>query len=606
MKAIIELSHMVRAIGVVFGDIGTSPLYTLSAIILIAKPSKEDIIGIVSLIIWSLILIPTIQYAWFAMKVSTKGEGGIIVLGEYASSISKSLKLRRVIRILTILGIGFLLGDGIITPAITILSSVEGLRLIKGLESLSQDMVIVIAFIIALFLFAVQRYGTGNIGIAFGPIMVIYFSTIAVIGLYYIYENPNALRVINPAEAISFILKHPFIAILSLSEIILAVTGSEAMYADMGHVGKNAIRIAWGFVFISVSLSYIGQCGFILEKSLEGHINPFFYSANELLGNNIYILFLILVTVAGIIASQALISGVFSLVFQSINSGLMPLLYVKHTSTHFSTQIYIPVVNFLLFVGVSTMFLVFKQSERMASAYGFAVNMNMVITAMLLMYIFLILRKIPFFLGSIGLFIVDTLFLFSGIFKIPHGAYWAIIFAIPPILLIFLYTSGQRRIYEKSKFMDLEKFLEVFNKVYSKGRVLKGTAVFLIKDVRKIPPYVVTSVINHGILYEQDVFLSLKKLEKPFGINVTFCEDLDLHIKHVVIEYGYQEIVNLDKELKKLNINERVIFYGVDNIYSHGLVWKLFGLIKKVSPNFADFYRLLPQKVHGVVVRIEI
>lgn len=600
----LSIGNVIKALGTVFGDIGTSPLYTFAVIVAFTKPNQNEIIGIASLIIWALILLPTVQYAWFAMNLSLRGEGSIIVLGEIAKSIAKNENLKKLHKALVIIGIGFLLGDGIITPAITILSSVEGLRLIEGFSNLKQEEILIIALIITTLLFAFQKFGTGKIGLTFGPIMTVYFSAIFLIGIYYITKNPAVLMAFNPLEAINFIINHPFTSFLALSGIILAITGGEAMYADMGHIGKNAIRVAWIFVFMAVSSSYLGQASLMLSKMHED--NPFFDAANILLGNTLYIPFLILVTLAGIIASQALISGVFSLIFQSINARLVPLLRVVHTSEELSSQIYIPVVNFFLFVGVLIMYFLFRESEKMASAYGFAVNIDMVITSSFLMYIYFKLRKLFFFVGSIFLFMIDLTFLASNTLKIPHGAYWPILFALPPIAIITLYNLGQNRILKYGKFMDLNKFIENFSKIYSTRCKIKGCAVFLIRNPERVPPYIVETVIKHGIIYEDNIFLSLEKADKPFGIESYFAKDLCEGIRYAVIKYGYQEIVNVEKELRNLDINERVVFYGVDNVYSENLIWKLFGLIKRIFSNFAEFYKLPPQKVHGVVVRIEI
>lgn len=600
----LSIGNVIKALGTVFGDIGTSPLYTFAVIVAFTKPNQNEIIGIASLIIWALILLPTVQYAWFAMNLSLRGEGSIIVLGEIAKSIAKNENLKKLHKALVIIGIGFLLGDGIITPAITILSSVEGLRLIEGFSNLKQEEILIIALIITTLLFAFQKFGTGKIGLTFGPIMTVYFSAIFLIGIYYITKNPAVLMAFNPLEAINFIINHPFTSFLALSGIILAITGGEAMYADMGHIGKNAIRVAWIFVFMAVSSSYLGQASLMLSKMHED--NPFFDAANILLGNTLYIPFLILVTLAGIIASQALISGVFSLIFQSINARLVPLLRVVHTSEELSSQIYIPVVNFFLFVGVLIMYFLFRESEKMASAYGFAVNIDMVITSSFLMYIYFKLRKLFFFVGSIFLFIIDLTFLASNTLKIPHGAYWPILFALPPIAIITLYNLGQNRISKYGKFIDLNKFIENFSKIYSTRCKIKGCAVFLIRNPERVPPYIVETVIKHGIIYEDNIFLSLEKADKPFGIESYFAKDLCEGIRYAVIKYGYQEIVNVEKELRNLDINERVVFYGVDNVYSENLIWKLFGLIKRIFSNFAEFYKLPPQKVHGVVVRIEI
>nr|WP_211248374.1 KUP/HAK/KT family potassium transporter [Thermodesulfobacterium hydrogeniphilum] len=240
---------VLRAIGAVFGDIGTSPLYTLAIIILLTKPSPQELIGVSSLIIWTLLLLVTVQYAWLAMNLSLRGEGGTVVLGEIANSLTHNIKFRKIYRILVFIGLSFLLGDGVITPAITILSSVEGLKLIPAFKGFAQFEIIMIAIIITLFLFSIQKRGTGKIGEYFGPIMFLWFLSIGLIGMHYILKNPHVLKAFNPWYAIEFILHHPFRGLIALSEVLLAATGGEALYADMGHLGRDAIRKAWIFVF---------------------------------------------------------------------------------------------------------------------------------------------------------------------------------------------------------------------------------------------------------------------------------------------------------------------------------------------------------------------
>ena len=384
-----EIRDIIRAIGAVFGDIGTSPIYTLTVLMLLTKPEKDQMVGIASLIIWTLIILVSVQYAWLAMNLSIKGEGGIVVLGEIAKALTKNQKFRKLYRIFIVLGLSFLMGDGVITPAITILSSSEGIRLIPGFENMPQSEIILIAIIITIALFSIQSKGTGKIGSLFGPIMILWFTSIGIIGLYYILQAPQVIKALSPHYAIEFLISNPLKGFIALSEVILAATGGEALYADMGHLGRVSIRRAWVFVFFMLTLNYLGQVAFvILNTTVEGQ-SIFFASAKALLGDRFYIPFLLLVIVAGIIASQALISGVFSIVFQAINTRIAPLLNVKHTSTEISTQIYIPAVNWALMLGVIFMYFNFKTSDNMAAAYGFAVITTMSITGFFLIIIYL-------------------------------------------------------------------------------------------------------------------------------------------------------------------------------------------------------------------------
>ena len=419
------IRNPIRAMGAVFGDIGTSPLYTLAVLLILTKPEKEEFIGLVSLVIWTLTIIATMQYAWFAMNLSIRGEGGILVLAQIATSFTKNNKIRSFYRALSILGLSFMIGDGVITPAITILSSSEGVRLIPGFNNLPQWEVIFIAIFLTLFLFSVQSRGVGRIGDYFGPIMLIWFTSIGFIDLYHIVHVPEAIKALNPYYAAEFLINNPVRGFIALSEAVLVATGAEALYADMGHLGRVSIRRAWAFVFPMLLLNYLGQAAFILRledpTQLENAV--FFESAKAILGDVFYIPFLILVILAGIIASQALISGVFSVVFQAINMRISPLLYIKHTSTEISTQIYIPVVNWLLFFGVILLYLSFKTSSNMAYAYGFTVTTAINITALFLVIIYAAKRQYFYMLGSIFLLFIDFVFFLSNITKITHGAY---------------------------------------------------------------------------------------------------------------------------------------------------------------------------------------
>jgi len=599
------IKNILRAMGAVFGDIGTSPLYTFSVIVSLTKPKPEEILGIVSLIVWTLIILVTVQYAWFAMNLSIKGEGGTVVLGEIAKSLTKSQKLRKFYRVLVFLGLGFLLGDGVITPAITILSSAEGIRLIPGFENTPQFEIILIALIITIGLFLIQPKGTGKIGEYFGPIMFLWFTSIGLIGLYHIIHYPSVLYALSPHYAVEFLINNPLKGFIALSEVLLAATGGEAMYADMGHLGSVAIRQAWVYVFPMLVLNYMGQASFLLRETSSKEQAVFFESAHAVLGDTFYIPFLILVIVAGVIASQALISGAFSIVFQAINVRIVPLLNIKHTSTELRTQIYIPAVNWILMVGVIFMYFNFKTSDNMASAYGFAVSAVMTITGLFLTFIHFMKRKVFYFVGSVFLLFVDIAFFLSNFYKIPHGAYWSVIFATVPISIMVLYTAGQSKLYRKMKFTPFKEFVLKFEQLYAQNPKIKGTAIFLIRDLKSIPPYVTQTFFEHGILYEDNVFLSLVKKEEPFGVSTFLKGSITPGLRLVEIRYGYMEVLDIDKELKSVGIHERAIFYGVEYIYTDKLIWKLFSFLKRVTPNFVEFYRFPHGKLHGVAVRVE-
>lgn len=596
---------VIRAMGAVFGDIGTSPLYTFSVIVLLTKPTQQEILGIASLIIWTLIILVTVQYAWFAMNLSIKGEGGTVVLGEIAKSLTNNRKLRNLYRVLVFIGLGFLLGDGVITPAITILSSAEGVRLIPGFENIHQSEVILIAIAITVGLFLLQPKGTGKIGDYFGPVMLLWFATIGIIGFYHALSYPYVFYAVSPHHAIEFLINHPIKGFIALSEVLLAATGGEALYADMGHLGRISIRRAWAYVFPMLVLNYLGQASYILTHQDKEHQAIFFESARSLLGDTLYLPFLVLVICAGIIASQALISGAFSIVFQAINTRIAPLLNIKHTSTEISTQIYIPVVNWMLLAGVIFMYFNFKTSENMASAYGFAVSAVMVITGFFLTFIHFMKRQAFFFIGSVLLLLIDITFFISNFYKIPHGGYWSVIFALIPLSIMVLYTAGQSKLYKSMKFTPFREFILSFENLYLQNPKIKGTAIFLVRDLKNIPPYVTQTFFDHGILYEDNVFLSLVKKDEPFGVETFLKGSIAQGLRLVEIRYGYMEVLDIDRELREAGIWERAIFYGVEDIYTDKLIWKLFSFLKRVTPSFVEFYRFPHGKLHGVAVRVE-
>ena len=352
-----NIGSVVKSMGLVFGDIGTSPIYTLAVIFLTTPPTEQNILGVLSLIFWSLILIITGQYAWLAMSLGKKGEGGTIVLRELLVPLLRKGRTASFVTLVTILGISLLMGDGVITPAISILSAVEGLELIPGLAGLAQGTLILIAAVIAVLLFSFQRRGTERVAFTFGPIMVVWFVALTLSGLVSLVQAPFMVGAFNPLAGLAFLGGHGIAGFFVLSSVILCATGGEALYADMGHLGRAPIRRAWAFVFVALVINYLGQGAFLLRHQQSGNLLfEMFYAQAPL----VYIPLLILSIAATVIASQAMISGIFSIVYQGITTRILPILKIDYTSSELRSQIYIDIVNWLLLVAVLLVMVVFR------------------------------------------------------------------------------------------------------------------------------------------------------------------------------------------------------------------------------------------------------
>ena len=470
-----EFRDAVKSMGLVFGDIGTSPIYTLTVIFLLTKPTEAHVIGVLSLIVWTLIIIVTMEYTWLAMSLSKKGEGGTIVLKEILVPLLKSGRKVTFVTILAYIGISlFLIGDGVITPAISILSAVEGVRIISGLENTGQGILVLSAGLIAVALFSVQSKGIEKITWVFGPIMVLWFASLAVSGIASIFYTPGVLKAVNPYYGIKFLLDNGFAGFFVLSEVILCATGGEAVYADMGHLGREPILNAWKLVFFALLFSYLGQGAFLIRNP---DLTNILFSMVHQQASIIYIPFLILSIVATIIASQAMISGVFSIVYQEITTRIMPMLKIDYTSGILRSQIYLSTVNWMLLISVLYMMFVFRESSNLAAAYGLAVTGDMTITGILMASIFYYKKDIPKTIISLFIIFVDVVFLISNTYKIPYGGYWSIIIAAAVFSLIIIYTSGQKRLYDLLKPMKVDEFLKKFNDLYSTESKISGTAL---------------------------------------------------------------------------------------------------------------------------------
>ena len=598
-----SVNGIIKALGLVFGDIGTSPIYTMTVVFLFLPHITDNILGVLSLIIWTLISLVTIKFAWLAMNLSIRGEGGNIVLKEILQPLLKTKWSVRFVSILAIVSVALLIGDGVITPAISIMSAVEGSLLIPGLEGLSGTTLVLCSMFIAVMLFSVQRKGTEKVAGAFGPIMSLWFVALAVSGLLSIAEAPQMLMAFNPYYAVNFLLTNGFAGFIVLSEVILCATGGEALYADMGHLGSKPIRQAWAGVFVALILNYIGQGAYLLNHPQAKNIlfEMIFDQAKTL-----YIPFLILSILATIIASQAMISGTFSMVYQGITTRLMPMFKVDYTSVERKSQIYISSVNWFLLIAVLFIMLEFKESSRLAAAYGLAVTGTMFLTGILMTWIFYLKKKKG--LSFIALIItgIDLTYLTATFYKIPHGGYWSLILSTIPLAMILFYTEGQKKLYRAMDFMSLEEFLHKFNNVYATTERLKGTALFLIKDVKDMPFYVTQTMFFHGIMYEDTVFVSIIKRDDPFGITGFFKENLTRGLRVFEIQMGYMEVIDVEDILKGAGIEERVVFYGLEDIASRNIVWKIFALIKRITPPFIQFYKFPSRKLHGVFTKVSL
>ena len=594
-------SGIVKSMGLVFGDIGTSPIYTLTLIVAFTKPTQENIFGILSLIVWTLMILVNLEYAILAMSLSRKGEGGTIVLREILARMIKPGRQLTFVTLLSYIGISLLLGDGVITPAISILSAVEGALLIPSLHDLSQNSVLVAAAIIAIVLFIFQSKGTEKVVKAFGPIMLLWFVTLAISGIISICAYPGIIKAISPHYAISFMMNNGIAGFIVLSEVILCATGGEAVYADMGHLGRKPIKRAWHYVFPALVINYLGQGAFILtHPDAKNTLFGMFQSQAP----SLYIPFLILTILATTIASQGLISGIFSIVYQGINTRILPLLKIDYTSNVIKSQIYIGAVNWLLLCLVLLIMLIFKKSANLAAAYGLAVTGTMTITGIMMTLIFKNTKTK--WKGYLAIFVtlVNAVFLISNLYKLPHGGYWSLMVAAIPFSTILIWIKGQRALYRALQPLDLETYLFSYEQIYKKGRIA-GTALFFVKEWNIVPPYLIHCTIRSNIVYERNVLISIMRTDEPYGVETELQRDLGTGMDGFLIKSGYMEIFDIELLLKQNGINEKVIFYGIEDIYTSNPLWKIFSVIKKLTPNFVQFNKVPAVKLQGIISRIE-
>ena len=560
------------ALGVVFGDIGTSPLYTIKEVFSVSSHpvplTEANMYGILSLIVWALIMVVSVKYVAFIMRADNRGEGGIMALLALASqSAEGNPQKRKIIMMLGILGACMFYADGMITPAISVLSAIEGLELAAPVL---HPMILPITLIVLFGLFWTQSKGTALVGAFFGPVMLLWFGTLGVLGVLGIMQYPAILHAVNPIYAIKFFSVSPWIAFVGLGAVVLAVTGAEALYADMGHFGRVPIRLAWfGFVLPALILNYFGQGALVLldPNSIK---NPFYLLAPEWM---LYPL-IILATMAAVIASQAVITGAFSVSRQALQLGFLPRMHVEHTSENEEGQIYMPRVNWGLMLAVMVLVLSFQSSGNLAAAYGIAVTGDMVITTLLAGFVFHSIwgwSKLRTGALVILFLTIDIAFFSANVLKIPDGGWVPLVLGIVIFTLMLTWKTGRTMVYTrlKNEAMELAPFIEAIG-THPPTRV-PGSAIFMTPNPDGVPHAMLHNLKHNKVLHEKVVILTVKFLDYPHTSHeerVTL-ETLPHAFYKVTVRYGFKDDPDLPRDLATCR-EQGLVLEAMDTSYFIG------------------------------------
>jgi len=601
-----------KPIGIVFGDIGTSPIYTLSTVAIILKQKDPNlIIGALSLVFWLLILIVYLQYVIILINISKKGEGGQLILREYVLSLIKNnILLKNIASFLGLFGFTAVVSEGIITPAISILSASEGIKLISPLFN-DTNLVILLAIVITISLFSIQNKGTDKISFLFTHIMGIWFIFLFLIGVIYIYKFPYIFKALNPIYIIELLKGDPKDFLLIISLAFLAVTGVEAMYADIGHLNKKSIVFSWNLVFICLVINYFGQAAFFIQNYNKiTEYNSLIFLMVKYSFPYLYLPTVILTLLATVIASQAMISAMFSLFYQTSNLNILPRLKYIHTSSYIQHQIYIPFINYLFLILVILTIIFFKSSEHLANAYGLSVNLTITISCIMAIIVFIYYKKFLFIL-ILFLFLLPTnlIILISNFHKIIEGAYFPLLVSIILFSLITIYTNGNKKLSKALTYEKLQDFIKKYETLYLNENKIKGVAIFMLKDINMISPYILKTIFDFKILYEKTLFLSIEITNYPYGLKYNYTpinEDRTNSLGVIKIQAGYIEIVDLVEIFKKLNIEPTIVFYGQENIITNKISTKIYSFLRRISPIIVDFYNFPLPKTIGIVSNIYI
>jgi KUP system potassium uptake protein len=541
---------MLGSIGVVYGDIGTSPLYALREAVVAATGSSgaadpNAVLGVLSLIIWALIVVVTLKYVVILLRADNNGEGGTLALMALAQrAVGGNSGL---IVLLGIISGALFYGDAVITPALSVLSAIEGIKLVT---EAFEHYIVPLTLIILMVLFAVQSRGTARVASLFGPIMCVWFAVIAIAAVPQIVRHPEVLQALNPLHAASFMLHHGIIGFVTLGAVFLAVTGAEALYADLGHFGKRPIQTAWLFIVLpSLVLNYFGQGALVIAdpKAIE---NPFFLMFPEWA----LIPMVALATVATVIASQAVITGAYSLTRQAIQLGLMPRFEIQHTSEAHSGQIYIPKINLMLFLAVMLLVLLFRSSSALASAYGISVTGTMVVTAMMgFVVVWKVWKWSPVAAAAliVPFLFLDLTFLAANLLKVFEGGWVPLALGGAVMLLMYTWRRGSRLLFEKSRKLEfpLADLVAMLEK--RPPQRVPGTAVFLTSDPQSAPTALMHSLKHYKVLHEKNVILTIETAPTPRidDAERVRLEEISATFAKVTLRFGFMESPNVPKAL---------------------------------------------------------
>ena len=609
------------AIGVVFGDIGTSPLYALKESFHAAHGlpiSIENVLGILSMIFWSLMLVVSLKYVAVIMRAHNNGEGGImalLALNMRNQQISPRKKM--LVVAVGLFGAALFLGDGMITPAISVLSAVEGLKIATPIF---EPYIVPIAMGLIVGLFLIQRRGTGSMGRFFGPMTLVWFLALGVLGILSIVKNPEVLAMVNPYWAASFVFQHPLAAFFIMGAVVLTITGGEALYADMGHFGRNPIQLGWFFVALPcLVLNYAGQ-GALLLRDPAAIENPFFLLVPE------YALYpmIILATMATVIASQAVISGVFSIARQAMQMGYLPRMTVRHTSESEMGQIYIPFLNWLLLGAVLALVLLFQSSSNLAAAYGIAVTMTMIcdtILVGLVMYGVWKWSLLRMLLVVIPFLILDVLFFSATSLKFFAGGWVPILIGVVAFTLMITWKRGRELLFERLEkdTLPLELFI---NSIGNSAHVVTGTAVFMVSTQKVVPHALLHNLKHNKVLHERNVLMTLTTRDVPYvDASERFeIEQLSPYFWRVVVNYGFKEQPHVPNALqaafasveRPIDMMNTSFFVSRERIFSTnegGMVrWreKLFIAMSRNTGSVTDFFQIPANRVVEMGSQVEI
>ena len=608
------------ALGVVYGDIGTSPLYALKEVFHggHVAVTAENVLGVLSLIFWTMTIIVSLKYVLLILRADNNGEGGLIAMLALATTaVRRAPRLRAMLMTVGLFGTAIFYGDGVITPAISVLSAVEGLGVAApGL----QHYVIPLTLVVLTVLFAVQRFGTGGIGRAFGPITLAWFAVLAVLGLPHVIDNPTVLVALNPLYAVHFAAANPWIAFVGLGAVVLCVTGGEALYADMGHFGRLPIRIAWyAIVMPALVINYFGQ-GAMLLKQPDAIKNPFYLMAPGWA----QLPLVILATMATVIASQALITAAFSVTKQAIQLGILPRMQIRHTSVRDTGQIYVPFVNWGLFVFIVLAVVLFRTSSNLATAYGIAVTLDMTITTVMT---FFVIRYgwryplVPCLLATGFFFLIDVTFFASNMLKLFSGGWFPLLIGSGMFTLMMTWSQGRKLLSAKlhDDSIELQTFLDAV--FVSPPTRVAGTAVFLSAETGLTPNALMHNLKHNKVLHEHNLFVTVKHHEVPWvGFDKRIeMESLGHDCWQVVLHFGFKNDPDVPEALKLLEDRgiplpemDTSYFLSRDIViptFAHGMaLWreKLFASMHRNASAAADFLNLPSNRIVELGAKVEI